>query len=219
MAKLEKRFSTEIRFETEGRKIVGYAAKFMTRSQDLGGFVEQIEPSAFQRSLDENADVRALIDHNSSLILGRTLSGTLKLSTDSTGLLVEITPPDTSYSRDLMVSLERGDITQMSFAFVTKKDNWEKDGAVNLRTLLDVDLHDVSAVTYPAYLDTEVGLRSLSSFLAEKQEDVLDIQKRINQVKLMKLLTRAKTGIVVSDIDNTLLVNGTQPVKKSRPVE
>jgi HK97 family phage prohead protease len=214
MAKLEKRFSTEIRFETEGRKIVGYAAKFMTRSQDLGGFVEQIEPSAFQRSLDENADVRALIDHNSSLILGRTLSGTLKLSTDSTGLLVEITPPDTSYSRDLMVSLERGDITQMSFAFVTKKDNWEKDGAVNLRTLLDVDLHDVSAVTYPAYLDTEVGLRSLSSFLAEKQEDVLDIQKRINQVKLMKLLTRAKTGIVVSDIDNTLLVNGTQPVKK-----
>jgi HK97 family phage prohead protease len=219
MAKLEKRFSTEIRFETEGRKIVGYAAKFMTRSQDLGGFVVQIEPSAFQRSLDENADVRALIDHNSSLILGRTLSGTLKLSTDSTGLLVEITPPDTSYSRDLMVSLERGDITQMSFAFVTKKDNWEKDGAVNLRTLLDVDLHDVSAVTYPAYLDTEVGLRSLSSFLAEKQEDVLDIQKRINQVKLMKLLTRAKTGIVVSDIDNTLLVNGTQPVKKSRPVE
>jgi hypothetical protein len=214
MAKLEKRFSTEIRFETEGKKIVGYAAKFMTRSQDLGGFVEQIEPSAFQRSLDENADVRALIDHNPSLILGRTLSGTLKLSTDSTGLLVEITPPDTSYSRDLMVSLERGDITQMSFAFVTKKDNWEKDGAVNLRTLLDVDLHDVSAVTYPAYLDTEVGLRSLSSFLAEKQEDVLDIQKRINQVKLMKLLTRAKTGIVVSDIDNTLLVNGTQPVKK-----
>lgn len=219
MAKLEKRFSTEIRFETEGRKIVGYAAKFMTRSQDLGGFVEQIEPSAFQRSLDENADVRALIDHNPSLILGRTLSGTLKLSTDSTGLLVEITPPDTSYSRDLMVSLERGDITQMSFAFLTKKDNWEKDGAVNLRTLLDVDLHDVSAVTYPAYLDTEIGLRSLSSFLAEKQEDGLGIQKRINQVKLMKLLTRAKTGIVVSDIDNTLLVNGTQPVKKSRPVE
>lgn len=214
MAQLEKRFSTEIRFETEGKKIVGYAAKFMTRSQDLGGFVEQIEHSAFQRSLDENADVRALIDHNPSLILGRTLSGTLKLSTDSTGLLVEITPPDTSYSRDLMVSLERGDITQMSFAFVTKKDNWEKDGAVNLRTLLDVDLHDVSAVTYPAYLDTEVGLRSLSSFLAEKQEDVSDIQKRMNQVKLMKLLTRAKTGIVVSDIDHTLLVNGTQPVKK-----
>ena len=214
MAKLEKRFSTEIRFETEGKKIVGYAAKFMTRSQDLGGFVEQIEHSAFQRSLDENADVRALIDHNPSLILGRTLSGTLKLSTDSTGLLVEITPPDTSYSRDLMVSLERGDITQMSFAFVTKKDNWEKDGTVNLRTLIDLDLHDVSAVTYPAYLDTEVGLRSLSSFLAEKQEDVSDIQKRMNQVKLMKLLTRAKTGIVVSDIDHTLLVNGTQPVKK-----
>lgn len=215
MVKLEKRVSTDIKFESEGKKIVGYAAKFMTRSQDLGGFLEQIDPVAFERTIQNNDDVRALIDHNPSLILGRTIAGTLRLSTDSTGLLVEITPPDTSYARDLMVSLERGDVSQMSFAFVTKRDAWDKEGVSNIRTLLDVDLHDVSAVTYPAYLDTEVGLRSLSSFLAEKQDHVLSIQQqRMNQIKLLKLSTRAKAGIVISDIDNTLLRNGTDPIKK-----
>lgn len=214
MAAIEKRFSTEIQFQPEGKKIVGYAAKFMNRSQDLGGFIEQIDPQAFTRTLSEGADVRALIDHNPSLILGRTVSGTLRLETDSTGLLVEITPPDTTYARDLMVSLERGDVTQMSFAFVTKQDAWAKEGVTNIRTLLDVDLHDVSAVTYPAYLDTEVGLRSLSKFNDNLQGDVAKSQQRLNLVKFLQLYQRAKSGIVVVDVDNTLLANGTTPIKK-----
>jgi len=214
MAAIEKRFSTEIQFQPEGKKIVGYAAKFMNRSQDLGGFIEQIDPQAFTRTLSEGADVRALIDHNPSLILGRTVSGTLRLETDSTGLLVEITPPDTTYARDLMVSLERGDVTQMSFAFVTKQDTWAKEGTTNIRTLLDVDLHDVSAVTYPAYLNTEVGLRSLSQFNDNLQGDVAKSQQRLNLVKFLQLSQRAKSGIVVVDVDNTLLANGTTPIKK-----
>lgn len=196
MAAIEKRFSTEIQFQPEGKKIVGYAAKFMNRSQDLGGFIEQIDPQAFTRTLSEGADVRALIDHNPSLILGRTVSGTLRLETDTTGLLVEITPPDTTYARDLMVSLERGDVTQMSFAFVTKQDTWAKEGTTNIRTLLDVDLHDVSAVTYPAYLDTEVGLRSLNQFNDNLQGDVAKSQQRLNLVKFLQLSQRAKSGIV-----------------------
>lgn len=214
MAAIEKRFSTEIQFQPEGKKIVGYAAKFMNRSQDLGGFIEQIDPQAFTRTLSEGADVRALIDHNPSLILGRTVSGTLRLETDSTGLLVEITPPDTTYARDLMVSLERGDVTQMSFAFVTKQDAWAKEGTTNIRTLLDVDLHDVSAVTYPAYLDTEVGLRSLNQFNDNLQGDMAKSQQRLNLVKFLQLSQRAKSGIVVVDVDNTLLANGTTPIKK-----
>lgn len=214
MAAIEKRFSTEIQFQPEGKKIVGYAAKFMNRSQDLGGFIEQIDPQAFTRTLSEGADVRALIDHNPSLILGRTVSGTLRLETDSTGLLVEITPPDTTYARDLMVSLERGDVTQMSFAFVTKQDTWAKEGTTNIRTLLDVDLHDVSAVTYPAYLDTEVGLRSLNQFNDNLQGDVSKSQQRLNLVKFLQLSQRAKSGIVVVDVDNTLLANGTTLIKK-----
>lgn len=215
MVKLEKRLSTEIQFQPEGKKIVGYAAKFApNRSQDLGGFIEQIDPQAFTRTLAEGADVRALIDHNPSLILGRTVSGTLRLSTDSTGLLVEITPPDTSYAKDLMISLERGDVTQMSFAFVTKQDTWAKEGTSNIRTLLDVDLHDVSAVTYPAYLDTEVGLRSMNQFESMNQQDAAMHQQRQNLVKFLQLSHRAKYGIVVVDVDNTLLANGTTPIKK-----
>jgi HK97 family phage prohead protease len=186
MVKLETRFSSEMRMELSGKKIVGYAAKFApNRSQDLGGFIEQIDPQAFTRSLKAGADVRALIDHNPSLILGRTLSGTLQLSTDSTGLLVEITPPDTSYSRDLMVSLERGDVTQMSFAFITKEDSWDKEESLNIRTLLDVDLHDVSAVTYPAYLNTEIGLRSLLEHDANKK--INQVQWQVNLAKFLKL--------------------------------
>lgn len=185
MVKLETRVSTEIRMEQDGKKIVGYAAKFSpNRSQDLGGFLEQIDPKAFTRTLAQGADVRALIDHNSSLILGRTKAGTLNLSVDSQGLLVEITPPDTSYARDLMVSMSRGDVTQMSFAFVTKEDAWDKEGDQNIRTLLDVDLHDVSAVTYPAYLNTEIGLRSLSDYLTNTQEQMAYVQRRKNLVKL-----------------------------------
>lgn len=188
MVKLETRVSTEIRMEQDGKKIVGYAAKFSpNRSQDLGGFLEQIDPKAFTRTLAQGADVRALIDHNSSLILGRTKAGTLNLSVDSQGLLVEITPPDTSYARDLMVSMSRGDVTQMSFAFVTKQDAWDKEGDQNIRTLLDVDLHDVSAVTYPAYLNTEIGLRSLSDYLTNTQEQMSYVQRRKNLVKLFAI--------------------------------
>lgn len=183
MVKLETRISADFRMQLSGQKIVGYAAKFApNRSQDLGGFIEQIDPAAFTRSLKDNADVRALIDHNPSLILGRTLARTLHIECDKEGLMCEITPPDTSYARDLMVSLERGDVTQMSFAFITKKDKWDKEGDINIRTLLDVDLHDVSAVTYPAYLNTEIGLRSLHENNKCIELDKLLQQKNKNRV-------------------------------------
>ena len=188
MVKLETRFTTEFRVDQDGKKLVGYAAKFSpNRSQDLGGFIEQIDAKAFTRSLSQGADVRALINHDQNLILGRSTSGTLNLSVDSEGLFVEITPPDTSYARDLMVSMSRGDVTQMSFAFVTKKDSWDKEGDANIRTLLDVDLHDVSAVTYPAYLNTEIGLRSLSSYLAEKQVVFNENARRKNILIALKM--------------------------------
>jgi len=187
MVKLETRYTAEFRVEADGKKLVGYAAKFSpNRSQDLGGFLEQIDPKAFTRSLAGNADVRALINHDQNLILGRSTSGTLNLSVDSEGLLVEITPPDTSYARDLMISMSRGDVTQMSFAFVTKKDSWDKEGDSNIRTLLDVDLHDVSAVTYPAYLNTEIGLRSLQYYQELELEKDLEVQRRMNLVRVIK---------------------------------
>ncbi|HUU96344.1 MAG TPA: HK97 family phage prohead protease [Phycisphaerae bacterium] len=172
MDTIERRFFTnlEVRADEGGApKIVGYAAVFDKLSDDLGGFREKIAPGAFTRSLKEKADVRALVDHDSSRILGRTKSGTLTLSEDKSGLLAEIVPPDTTAGRDAMESIKRGDIDGMSFAFTTRQDAWEYDDDGDLRTLEDVDLRDVSVVTYPAYPDTSVAVRSRDIWKKEQE--------------------------------------------------
>ena len=150
--------SIEIREDDESGMIVGHAAVFNSPTE-IFGFREVVAPGAFKGHKDN--DVRALINHDPNLILGRNKAGTLELAEDSKGLAVRIDPPDTSYARDLAVSLRRGDISQMSFGFRVTKEEWEegKDGEMDLRTLKEVELLDVSAVTYPAYPDTDVAQR------------------------------------------------------------
>lgn len=145
-----------------GNTLAGYAAVFNVDSEDLGGFVETIDPAAFNRSLAAGADVRALINHDSNLVLGRSTSGTLRLATDEIGLRFEVDLPDTSYARDLRVSMERGDISQCSFMFQTVKDEWISREGKARRRLLDVELMDVSVVTFPAYPQTTAGVRALA---------------------------------------------------------
>jgi hypothetical protein len=150
-------------------KISGYAAVFDELSENLGGFYERIQRGAFASTL-ETADVRALWNHDSNYPLGRNRAGTLALSEDETGLAFEIDPPDTSYAKDLLVSMRRGDVDQMSFGFITVRDKWEKNGGQVIRTLLEVELFDVSPVTYPAYPTTSATVRSkFESFTAESQ--------------------------------------------------
>jgi uncharacterized protein len=153
---------TEIRMIDEDTtpKITGYAAVFNELSENLGGFREQIAPGAFTRTL-QTADVRALWNHDPNFVLGRNKSGTLHLAEDERGLRIEITPPDTQWARDLITSMKRGDVDQMSFGFRTVDDAWEARGKENIRTLKEVDLFDVSIVTYPAYPQTSVSARSM----------------------------------------------------------
>jgi HK97 family phage prohead protease len=139
--------------------IEGYAAVFNAESEDLGGFREVIRPGSFKKTIGE-ADVRALINHDPTLVIGRTRAKTLDLREDIHGLRVKITPPDTSYARDLMESMRRGDIDQMSFGFETVRDEWHISGEEITRTLLEVRLFDVSVVTYPAYPQTSAQVRS-----------------------------------------------------------
>jgi len=151
----------EVRSEDDKPKIKGHAAVFDKLSEDLGGFREKIVSGAFAKTI-KKSDIRALFNHDPNYVLGRNKAGTLTLEEDERGLAIEIDPPDTSYARDLMVSIERGDITQMSFAFKTIKDSWEnQDKKESVRTLEEVDLFDVSPVTYPAYPQTDVKVRSL----------------------------------------------------------
>jgi len=162
--KAERRVSSELRVDGDANRIRGYAAIFDSETDIAGMFREQVARGAFARSIEDSADVRALIDHDSTLILGRTKSGTLRLFEDDRGLAVEIDLPDTQAARDLRVSLDRGDVSQMSFGFVVRGDEWQRGDGLPLRTLTDVDLFDVSVVTFPAYPETEAALRSLSRF-------------------------------------------------------
>lgn len=162
---MERRFAPtefEVRqHSTGGAVIEGHAAVFNRLSRNLGGFVEQIDPAAFDKTLADNPDVRALINHDPSHLLGRTRSGTLRLSKDNIGLHYEVDVPDRSDARDLMVSMERGDISQSSFAFFMIDDEWgQTDQEFPLRTITAASIHngDVSPVTYPAYEDADSGV-------------------------------------------------------------
>lgn len=151
--------------------IRGHAAVFNQLSEDLGGFREQIAPGAFAEAIQKD-DVRGLIDHLSHLILGRNLAGTMRLKEDAHGLAVEIDPPDTQYARDLQVSIKRGDITQMSFGFSVRPNgqDWAKDDEGRyIRTLKRLRLFDVSPVTFPAYPQTDVAVRSFREMLASEK--------------------------------------------------
>jgi len=154
--------------EGEQRTIKGHAAVFNKKSEDLGGFVEKIAPGAFADTLD--ADVRALFNHSPDYVLGRTKAGTLRMEEDKKGLAVEIDPPDTSFANDLMVSIERGDISQMSFGFRVLREEWDEKPKTPVRTLHEVELFDVSPVTFPAYTQTKVAVRSADQVFAEYTE-------------------------------------------------
>lgn len=159
----------------EGKKpkIRGYAAVFNKLSEDLGGFREKIDPGTFKDSIGRD-DIRALFNHDANYVLGRNKAGTLTLTEDEKGLSIEIDPPDTQYARDLQESIKRGDISQMSFGFVTLKDSWEYDRKKPerdvVRTLQEVRLFDVSPVTYPAYPQTSVKVRDYLSNLNKPDE-------------------------------------------------
>jgi len=146
--------------EAGGRaKIAGHAAVFNSLSEELWGFRERIVPGAFAPALGKS-DIRALLNHDPNFVLGRTKNGTLRVQEDETGLAVEIDPPETAWADDLLVSIGRGDISQMSFAFRVGEESWETVGGANIRTILSFDeVFDVSPVTYPAYPATDVSLR------------------------------------------------------------
>lgn len=177
-AGIETRFMPmEVRLvEKDGKPtIVGHGAVFNDLSVSLGGFREKIAPGTFARALREKQDVRALFNHDRNIVLGRTSSGTLTLREDERGLLYEITPPDTQLVRDMVLEpIRRGDVSGNSFSFLARRDLWEEGESQTIRTLLDVDIMDIGPVTFPAYPTTDVALRSLELWRAERRESRTD---------------------------------------------
>jgi HK97 family phage prohead protease len=175
-AEIEQRSYQESRVSLSlDQHFEGYAIVFNVKSEDLGGFREIIMPEAVARTLREGLDVRALVDHDSSKVIGRTSAGTLALTVDRHGLKVSIDPPKTSIARDLVESVRRGDISGMSFSFRTLDDQWRMEDGLPIREVTDMRIREVSVVTFPAYSATEISarteaaLRSLSAFRANAE--------------------------------------------------
>jgi len=151
----------------DDRLIRGMPIVFNSLSLDLGGFREIITPAAVDRTFRDAIDVRALVDHDSAKIMGRRSAGTLTLRKEADGIIARIDPPDTSYAKDIVVSIERGDVDGMSFGFRVITDEWRLQDGEPVREVHDMEIREVSIVTFPAYEETDVSMakRSLEAFL------------------------------------------------------
>lgn len=180
--KIERRtFAFELRADGDSHKIVGHAALFNTPTQirtATGEFTEEIAPGAFAEAILQD-DVRALFNHDPNYVLGRNTANTLRMSEDASGLAVEIDPPATQWAQDLQVSIQRGDINQMSFGFRAKEQKVERRDGMIHRTVTRAQLLDVSPVTYPAYRQTDVAVRSSQEILEEITEDLRSTEEPV----------------------------------------
>lgn len=155
------RFGAEFRAQVDGNTLAGTALVFSSVAK-VKGHWEQLTREAFDRAIERGDDVKALVNHDPSKVLGSTKSKTLRLSTDDEGLRFEVDLPDTTYAADLKELVARSDLSGMSFGFVPDGDRWSRapDG-LQLRTWTSFERFlDVSPVTYPAYEGGEVYLRA-----------------------------------------------------------
>ena len=177
-----------------GTCIEGHAAVFDSWSETLGGifpFKEKVRKGAFAESIGRD-DIRALFNHDPNYVLGRNRAGTLELVEDEVGLRVRITPPDTSWARDITTSIRRGDISQMSIGFVVEDDEWSSKDGIDTRELKKVRLFDVSPVTFPAYTATDVGVRAMQEYDVYKTEQRKVAEETENAVKKAKQQEKLK---------------------------
>jgi uncharacterized protein len=195
------RARVEVRQGSGGRKIGGYGAVFDKLSKNLGGFVERVSPGAFNRCRGNGwPGVMARYDHDRQMLLGTTAAETLRLNIDRTGLYYEVEVPHTR--DDILELVERGDVSQSSFAFQTYADDWATSAqGYPLRTLLEVKLVDVAPTANPAYPDATAGLRSL----ARKFDVAFDeVRALAEQNELQRLFPKRLTGTTA----RTLLMSG-----------
>lgn len=156
---LQTELKTRAEPDSQDMYIEGYFAVFNRQTELWPGAFEEIAPMAFDGTLGN--DIRALINHDTTLVLGRNKSGTLELKADSHGLWgrVKVNPNDTD-AVNVYERVKRGDVDQCSFGFNILKEetDWREDGTVKW-TIQEVDLHEVSVCTFPAYEETGVQAR------------------------------------------------------------
>ena len=191
--KKEKRNLTfkdiEIRSSNDdGKKYIEGLIPYNSKSVPIWGTTEIIGRTAFNKTLSDKSEVRALWNHNDNYVLGNTKSETLTLENTDTGLICRCELPNTTYANDLYEIIDRGDVKTMSFGFTPVK--WEENDSGKLRTLKEVKLHEVSyGVTFPAYQETTslTYMRGLNkrNIDIEKLNEVLEKENLDNNDELI----------------------------------
>jgi hypothetical protein len=199
----------------DGMSFTGYAAVFNSPSEPLP-FTETIAPGAFGRSLKSRNNVRMLVNHNPEKPLASTRSKTLRLSEDSTGLLVDADlPGDVTYARDLSALLKAGVVDAMSFGFTVPRggDSWSEDGSS--RTLNSVRLHEVSVVTFPAYPATSASVRAIDNLADKTGEDAGALNDALDALERGVTLTEDQAGLLSAVVAK--LTPASEPTPEPEP--
>ena len=204
LSKLETRIvevdKFEVREDADGMRLEGYAALFNSRSENLGGFTETINPGAFRSSLKARNDIKLLWNHNSDIVLGSTRAGTMTLIEDDRGLRVSALLPNNTAGRDARESIARRDVTGFSFGFSMPArggDEWSSDGTE--RVLKSVRLHEVSVgVAFPAYPETN-GTATVRGL------DKIAQRANVDADALADALLKIENGEDITTDDRTLL--------------
>lgn len=176
----------QTRSENEEKVIEGYFVVFNSETELWQGAYEEVDRSALDNTL--NNDVRALINHDTNLVLGRNKAGTLDLKVDSRGLWgsIKINESD-SDAVNLYERVKRGDVDQCSFGFniISEETDYRDDGTIKW-IIKEIDLHEISVVTFPAYDETGVQARMKQKEQLEKRQlekRKLELKERLNSVK------------------------------------
>ncbi|BAU28966.1 prohead peptidase [Aneurinibacillus soli] len=181
----------EVRMEGEAGAptVSGDVVMFEQLSVPLWGFREKVRKGAFDKSLRKSI-IKALWNHNSDLVLGSTKNRTLRLWEDDMALRFELDLPNTTWGKDAAESIRRGDVDGVSFGFEVVKDEWDYDDPSDvIRTLIEVNLYEISPTPFPAYPDSSVDMRSAkrtferftASRDAENQEAAKEEQEQRKQ--------------------------------------
>lgn len=187
--------ASEVRMTGDERSIEGYILKFDVWSVDLGGFSEIIRKGATSKTVKES-DIRCTVNHDANLLLGRSAADTAEFYEDKVGCAFRCSIPETQGGKDLRISMGRGDIDGCSFGFRTIKDDWTEN--YSKRELLEIALIDGGPVTYPAYEDTEVHLRSAYSLRTARIQADLRVAG-IEYEELVNAIISAKRSGAASD--------------------
>ena len=191
----------ELRESGDGMTFSGYAAKYDSPSLPLP-FIERIAPGAFARSLKSRNDVRMYVNHDDTMVLGSTRAKTLRVEDRADGLFVEADLPETSYGRDLAHLIKRGDVRTMSFGFSTVRDTWANNGEE--RTLLEVRLHEVSAITgVAAYPATTASVRNLRLIARRTATDVDALADAFAALESGAELTDDQAAVIHEAVDRS----------------